>query len=124
MYEYSAELIRVVDGDTIDLEVDQGLEVLRRLRFRLASINTDELHSPDPEKRKRAVEAKEFLENCFVGVVKITIKTYKDRKEKYGRYLVDIFVNDDPESLNQKLLNVGLADPYMIITTPKMPRRK
>lgn len=123
MYEYTAELIRVIDGDTVDLEVDQGLEVLRRLRFRLASINTDELHSPDSEKRKRAVEAQAFLENCFVGAVKITIRTYKDKKEKYGRYLADIFVNDDFESVNQKLLDAGLAEPFMVMTEPEIPKR-
>jgi micrococcal nuclease len=78
---------------------------------RLYGINTPELHSPVPEDRVKAQQAKSFLMG-FLGTKYLTIKTEKDKTEKYGRYLAVIFADADPVAVNQKLLDAGLAVPY------------
>lgn len=116
MYEYSAKMIYVVDGDTVDLDVDLGLDIHHLLRVRLLGIDTPELHSSIPEEREKAKQARLFLQEGLmqsdVSSKSLTIKTEKDRTEKYGRYLATIFAIGDSVSFNQKLLDAGLAVPY------------
>jgi len=117
MYEYQAKYIRVVDGDTVDLDIDLGLDIHHQIRVRLYGINTPELHSSDPEEQKKAKEAKRYLEYSLLILPNLKskdliVKTVKDKTEKYGRYLAEIFTDNDPISVNQKLLDAGLAVPY------------
>jgi micrococcal nuclease len=111
MYEYSAKCIRVVDGDTVDLDIDLGLDIHHQVRVRLYGINTPELHSSVPEEQAKARQARLFL-MTLLGSEDLIIKTEKDKTEKYGRYLAEIFTDGDPVSMNQKLLDAGLAVPY------------
>lgn len=95
MYQYSAKVIRVVDGDTIDAEVDLGFKMFYRTRFRLFGINT-------PERTLRSmlqVEGKD-----------ISIKTLKDKTGKYGRYLA--IVTAGAVNINEELVKLGLAEVY------------
>lgn len=110
MYDYNATLIAVIDGDTVDLDIDLGLDIHNMIRVRLYGINTPELHSSSPAQRALATKAKQFAIDFLTGK-NITIQTYKDRKEKYGRYLATIFANGD--SLNLALITSGLAVEYL-----------
>ena len=117
MYEYQAKYIKVVDGDTVDLDIDLGLDIHHQIRVRLRGINTPELHSSDPEEQKKAKEAKRYLEYSFLILPNLKskdllIRTEKDKTEKYGRYLAEIFTDNDPVSVNQKMIDAGFAVPY------------
>ncbi len=119
MYEYRATVVRVVDGDTVDLQIDLGLETYRATRARLASINTAELTSSDPAQRQLAQRAKDWLSAKLpVGIV-LTVSTFKDRREKYGRYLVMIRLDREEVSINAQMVSNELAIPYMIMNTPR-----
>ena len=107
-YFYHAKILSVVDGDTVDVEIDLGFYVVVRERMRLSGIDTAEMTSPFPEMRKLAQDAKAFM-NFYIGW-NILLKSFK--KDKYGRFLAEIFLVDDAESLNQKLINAGLAKEY------------
>lgn len=114
MYEYRATLLKVVDGDTIDVSLDQGLETYRTVRLRLYGLNAHEIHDKDPALRSLALKAKKFVAD-FLPTTEgaLTIRTIKDRTEKYGRYLAKVYVGDAPDSLNDALVTAGLAVPYM-----------
>ena len=107
-YVYNGQIINVVDGDTCDIKIDLGFYVYIHERMRLNGIDTAELNSTDPGLRKLAQDAKAWLA-AYSGR-SITLKSYK--KDKFGRFLVDIFLPGETESLNSKLLSLGLAKPY------------
>lgn len=109
MYEYRGTLITVVDGDTIRVRMSLGLDVYVNQTLRLYGINTPEMNTEEGKK------AKEFVLNWFWDKVETDIKysTIKDRREKYGRYLVSVFHVPTGESLNSTLLKEGLAVPYL-----------
>jgi len=121
VYEYKARIINVVDGDTIDVDIDLGFRITVRQRCRLAGINTPEMRDPDPAIRAKAVEAKQFVEQWVArhqnaaaspGVVAVkSEKPYPD--DKYGRYLAYVFcvMHESDSTLNAELLAVGLAVP-------------
>lgn len=109
MYTYKAKLLYVVDGDTVDMDVDMGFNVHINQRLRLMGINTAELNSIDPLQRELALKAKQFvLDSISIGSSYV-INTYKD--DKYGRLLADIYMLPGV-SLNAQLIFHGLAVPY------------
>lgn len=113
MYEYTAKILNVVDGDTLDLSVDLGFHITSFLRIRLAEINTEELRDKDIAKRAMAVNAKNRVTSLCQekGYDDVKIFTFKDKKEKYGRYLAKVLFKDG-SCLNQILLDEGLAKRY------------
>jgi len=110
MYEYVAKITRVVDGDTVDADVDIGFNVHVQERFRLYGINTPEVHSKDQKEKVAGEAAKTRLMGLVLGKV-VAIKTMKDDQEKYGRYLATL-VTDDKVNVNDLLVKEGLAKPY------------
>lgn len=86
LYGYKAEVLRVIDGDTIDVCVDLGMRISRRVRLRLQGIDTPEIrHARTVEELEHGRAAKQWLEeNCGVGS-KIMIRTYQD-PDIYDRY--------------------------------------
>jgi len=94
MYEYRAMLMRVVDGDTVDLSVDLGFRVYTKLRVRLTGIDTPEVRGIE---RPEGLVAKAYVEAAlgknFAADFGIVIRTNKTGK--YGRWLADIFVPVD-----------------------------
>ena len=85
MYEYRAKLLRVVDGDTVHLEIDLGLETLRKINCRVYGINAPEMNTPEGK------AAKIYLAGLLApDADNLLVRTFKDRTEKYGRYLVRI----------------------------------
>jgi micrococcal nuclease len=109
VYEYNAKVLRVVDGDTIDLEIDLGMHVFVRERIRLADIDAPEVRRPTKEAGRRATE---FLYDlCYNTHREVTIKTRKDTKGKYGRYLATVF-DQSGLNLNQEMIDTGHAVEY------------
>ncbi len=100
-YKYRAEVVRVVDGDTVDAEVDLGFDVRLSARFRLLGINAPEKNT-DAGKKSLA----RLAELLPVGS-SVVVQTTKDKKEKYGRYLGTFLIGG--KSVNQQLVDEGFA---------------
>lgn len=114
MYEYKAEVVKIVDGDTIDVVVDVGFKMTTHQRIRLADINTPETfrRKKDSEEYKRGMAAKNYLKDRLrANKNKIILGTAKD-PDLYGRYLGIIRVGDSDTSLNDELLEKGHAVKY------------
>ena len=94
MYEYRVEIVRVVDGDTVDVDIDLGFGVwLKKQRVRLYGIDTPESRTRDLNEKKYGLMAKEYLkERISNGAI---LKTRLDGKGKYGRILGEFIVLDD-----------------------------
>jgi micrococcal nuclease len=115
MYEYYVRKVEaVVDGDTIDVLIDLGFDILFASRVRLAGIDTPESRTKDLAEKALGLEAKEYLKKHLKDAKSVIIKTEKmDSSEKYGRILGWVYVNEDTESLNDKMINDGYAWGYM-----------
>jgi len=112
MYEYQARILRVVDGDTLDVEISLGFEIYKRERLRLNRINTPEVRGADAARGKQASRRVEAL--APVGST-VLIRTIKDSQEKYGRYLAEVFIEQPGThtlNLNDALVSEGLAVAY------------
>ena len=88
MFEYSCTIVKVVDGDTVDVDIDLGFGVwLKKQRIRLYGIDTPESRTRDLEEKKYGLIAKEFVQSHLpVGSTR-TLTTVKDKTGKYGRIL-------------------------------------
>ncbi|MDH4099942.1 MAG: thermonuclease family protein [Nitrospirota bacterium] len=114
MFTYKATLVYVVDGDTVDVNVDLGFQITQTMRLRFNGINTPELRG---EERAEGLKAKAFVEEELGKAKTIGIKTYKI--ESFGRYVADVFYssNEIPMEdvfttgvcLNRRLVEEGLA---------------
>ena len=95
MYEYRCKIDRVVDGDTVDVDIDLGFGIwLRKERVRLYGIDTPESRTRDLEEKKYGLAAKSFVQDLLpVGSMQ-TLRTRKDDKGKYGRILGEFVVYD------------------------------
>ena len=105
MYEYGATVTRVVDGDTVHADVDCGLDIHTRLTIRLYGVNAPEARAPGGK------EATDWLREKIEGKA-VRIETYKDRREKFGRYLATIYVTGETDSVNQQMLDAVHAVAY------------
>ena len=85
LYHYMAEVLRVVDGDTVDFRVDQGLHTFRDIRARLRGINAPERNAPGGS------ASTAFLATLLPQGSSYIIRTYKDPTDKYGRWIADVF---------------------------------
>ena len=111
MYEYTIkEVIKVVDGDTLDILLDLGFDVQIKQRVRINRVDTPESVSKDPLERQLAADAKNFLISWLKDKKNIKIKTIKD--DKYGRILGDIY-SESGECINDLLISDGYAWPYV-----------
>jgi micrococcal nuclease len=115
MYEYYVRKVdNVVDGDTIDVLIDLGFDILFQSRVRLAGIDTPESRTKDLKEKALGLESKEYLKKHLKDAKSVVIKTEKmDSSEKYGRILGWVYVNGDTESLNDKMINDGYAWGYL-----------
>ncbi len=115
MYEYRVKkLYKVVDGDTIDVDIDLGFDISFFQRVRLAGIDTPESRTKDLHEKKLGLEVKEKLNDLLKNASKIVIRTEKpDSTEKYGRILGWLFVDDGKLSINEILIKEGYAWNYM-----------
>jgi len=115
MYEYYVRKVEnVVDGDTIDVLIDLGFDILFASRVRLAGIDTPESRTKDLKEKALGLESKEYLKKALKDAKSVVIKTEKmNSSEKYGRILGWIYVNGDTVSLNDMMINDGYAWGYM-----------
>ena len=115
MYEYFVKEVKnVVDGDTIDVVIDLGFDILFASRVRLAGIDTPESRTTDKAEKVLGLESKDYLKKHFKDAKSVIIKTEKmDSSEKYGRILGWVYVNGDTVSLNDKMINDGYAWGYL-----------
>jgi micrococcal nuclease len=115
MYQYYVRKVEnVVDGDTIDVLIDLGFDILFQSRVRLAGIDTPESRTKDLKEKALGLESKEYLKKALKDAKSVVIKTEKmDSSEKYGRILGWIYVNGETESVNDKMINDGYAWGYM-----------
>lgn len=115
MYEYRVKkLVGVVDGDTIDVDIDLGFNVSYSQRVRLAGIDTPESRTKDKFEKSLGLEAKEYVKSKLKDAADIVIKTeLPDSSEKYGRILGWLFVNGDKKSINEQMIEDGYAWSYM-----------
>jgi micrococcal nuclease len=115
MYEYFVrEVKNVVDGDTIDVIIDLGFDILFSSRVRLAGIDTPESRTTDKAEKALGLEAKEYLKKQLKDAKSVVIRTEKmDSSEKYGRILGWVYVNGESESVNNKMINDGYAWGYL-----------
>jgi micrococcal nuclease len=115
MYEYRIKKVtNVVDGDTIDVEIDLGFSVSYAQRLRLAGIDTPESRTTDKAEKALGLEAKEYLKSKIKDAKNIVVKTEKpDSSEKYGRILGWIYVDGSNKSINEQMIEDGHAWGYM-----------
>lgn len=107
-YVYAARCVQVIDGDTLDLDIDLGFFVTLRQRVRLRGIDTPELRGKDKE---RAVAARTEV-TIWTDGVELLIRTELDKADKYGRLLAEIWVDGLATSLSDHLVERGLARRY------------
>ena len=115
MYEYRVKkLTNVVDGDTIDVEIDLGFNVSYAQRVRLAGIDTPESRTTDKAEKVLGLESKEYLKLKLKDAKLIVIKTEKpDSSEKYGRILGWLYVDGNTISVNDQMIEDGYAWGYL-----------
>ena len=120
IYIYKAELVRVVDGDTVDLAIDLGFDTFRKERFRLYGIDAPEIRFEAGKAAKAWLwEALQPLEAIYVQTIQLSTKAKRD---KYGRFLAvlyddlgDIDANRpmktpvSPASINARMIVEGHA---------------
>ena len=106
IYLYKAKIVRIVDGDTFDAEVDLGFNMTLKTRFRLADIDTPELRIE--EQHEAAVKAKRFLEEKLLGG---TYYLVSHKSDIFGRWLATVYL-DDGSTINGLMLKEGLAKVY------------
>jgi micrococcal nuclease len=115
MYEYHVKKVtNVVDGDTIDVEIDLGFDISFSSRVRLAGIDTPESRTKDLAEKKLGLEAKEYVKSKIKDAKEVVIKTEKmDSSEKYGRILGWLFLDGSKVSVNEQMIADGYAWGYL-----------
>jgi micrococcal nuclease len=104
---------KVVDGDTIDADIDLGFDISLSKRIRLAGIDTPESRTTNAKEKTMGLESKEWLKKTLEGAKDILIKTeLPDSTEKYGRIIGHLFINGQETSLNNQMITSGYALAY------------
>jgi len=107
------QITKVIDGDTIDADIDLGFDISLTKRIRLAGVDTPESRTADANEKKYGLESKEWLKHKVENAEHILIKTeLPDSTEKYGRIIGHLFINDQETSLNDQMIVEGYAWTY------------
>jgi micrococcal nuclease len=111
MYQYKIKKIkRVVDGDTVDVDIDLGFGITYSHRVRLKGINAAETRTSNIEEKTKGLAAKVWLEEQLSREGEWIIETYKE--DKYGRILGTLYLVGDSTTINDWMMNEGIAEPY------------
>jgi micrococcal nuclease len=117
MYTYKISPLKIVDGDTIDAEIDLGFDVKIKKRIRFMGINAPESRTKDLEEKAKGLAAKDRVKQLLEGCENITLKSHG--VGKFGRCLGEIFLDKVDgqekitlESLNELLIKEGHAKEY------------
>ena len=121
MHEYRVKIVKVVDGDTVDVDIDLGFGIwMKNERVRLFGIDTPESRTRDLEEKKYGLAAKQYLIDKLNAGTPI-LKTFKDGVGKYGRILGEFWVEEVAEesenitvktNINQLMIEEHYAAPY------------
>ena len=122
LYQYKVkEILKVVDGDTVDVIIDLGFDVFLEKRVRMAGINAPESRTRDLEEKAKGLKTKAWLIEKFNTDEQIIIETSLDNQYgKFGRVLGTFYIGDALLSVNLEMLTEGLARPYMIEDFPNL----
>ena len=111
MYHYKIKKItKVIDGDTIDVDIDLGFGITISHRVRLKGIDAAETRTKDLVEKAEGLAAKAWLEKELSRQGEWIIETFKE--DKYGRILGTLYLVGDPVTINERMLNEGIAEPY------------
>ena len=115
LYTYRVRKVhKVVDGDTIDVDIDLGFNVSFYQRVRLAGIDTPESRTTDKYEKELGLEVKKKLGELLATAKDVVIRTEKpDSTEKYGRILGWLYIDGADKSVNEALIASGYAWEYM-----------
>lgn len=116
-YWYSAQVVKVIDGDTFDVMIDLGFNVHHKARVRLYGLNTPESRTKDVAEKALGMKAKEFTTQWLGRHPVVFIKTIADKNEKYGRTLAQVYSGTDVTDsvtacLNTDIIEAGYARAY------------
>jgi len=112
-YHYRCRLLDVIDGDTVELEVELGFHARLTVRVRLEGIDTPELKGKTHEERRRAQDAQALVAQwCEARADRIILRTVRDGRDKFGRLLATLIDQDSGQTVQQALIDTGLARPY------------
>ncbi len=104
-YSYDAKVIRIVDGDTIELCVDLGFKLSLTEKFRFDKIDTAEIFRPrNAAEKEHGLESTDWLIDKILGK---TIRIHTSKSGKYGRWLIDLYLDD--ENIQTTMFNEGFA---------------
>jgi len=106
-YYYEVEVLRVVDGDTVDVRIDLGFNVWHKCRVRMVGINAPESRTKDLEEKEKGLAAKEWLKERLDGT---SVELQSQGTGKYGRVLGEFYI--DGININQEMVEVGHAVAY------------
>ena len=106
-----ARVLRVIDGDTIDVIFDLGFDVQLKQRIRMFGIDTPESRTRDKTEKKFGLASKKYLKDTVASADEIVCKTHvADARGKFGRVLGEIWC--DGENINSKMIQEGYAVAY------------
>lgn len=111
-FEYEGEIIKIIDGDTVDVRIDIGFSLTTIQRLRLNRINCCEMKSKNPKEKAKAIKAKNLLCKLILNKT-LKVKTFKT--DAFGRYLAEVYFsneNGQETNLSDHLLAIGLATIY------------
>ena len=113
MYEYKVKITRVVDGDTVDAEVDLGFDTFIKDRIRLMGLDTPESRTRNKKEKALGLAAKAYLKELLKeNKGDVILRTSKEGKGKFGRILGTLLIYDGMTSVNQMLIDEGHARDY------------
>ena len=116
MFEYFCKVTRVVDCDTIDVEVDLGFDIIHRARVRMMGIDTPESRTRNKAEKVLGLASKARLKELLANR-RVKLETSKEGKGKFGRILATVWTSDkkgveEYVNINEKLIEEGHARPY------------
>ena len=111
------KIVKVVDGDTIDVLIDLGFDLYKKERVRIAGVDTPEKRTRDLEEKELGIHATNWMKDKLTETIKgdeeLIIRTeLKGGTGKYGRLLGWLYVGEDTVSLNEKMITEGYAWAY------------
>ena len=112
-YHYRCRLLDVIDGDTVELEVELGFHARLTVRVRLDGIDTPELRGKTSDERRSAQDAQALVAQwCEARADRIILRTVRDGRDKFGRLLATLIDQDTGETVQDSLIAAKLAVPY------------
>lgn len=114
---YAAKVVKVVDGDTLDVLIDLGFNIHHKVRVRLYGLNAPESRTKDLAEKEMGLKAKSFTQDWTTKHQVVFLKTIAGKDDKYGRVLAQIYSDKDIKSektacLNLDMISAGYAREY------------